>query len=238
MIMKQRSWILVSLLAIMAMLLAACDTGAGAPATAIPAAGTAVSEAATAVATNVPADAATAVSGAATAVSGVDPAALAALAGEGITPDPTASGKFEFFSWWTAGGEAEGKNDILNLYKQLYPGVDIVEMRAAWAENAELDMVSANGEIYAVPSNVHRGNVLFYNKKVFTDNGITPPTTWDEFFTAAETLKGKGIAAKQGKGDLLVTAQIVLPDGSDAEFDELMRKWREGRPYNPRKDLE
>ena len=42
-----------------------------------------------------------------------------------------------------------------------------------------LDMVSYNGEIYSVPSNVHRGNVLFYNKKVFTDNGLTAPTTWD-----------------------------------------------------------
>src|SRR5438552_10839463 len=44
---------------------------------------------------------------------------LDALAAEGIKPDPNAKGKFEFFSWWTAGGEAEGKNDILNLYKQL-----------------------------------------------------------------------------------------------------------------------
>jgi DnaJ-class molecular chaperone len=51
-------------------------------------------------------------------------------------------------------------------------------------------------------------------------------------------LKGKGIAAKQGTGDLLVTVQIMLPDRSDPEFDELMRKWRDGKPYNPRKDLE
>jgi DnaJ-class molecular chaperone len=51
-------------------------------------------------------------------------------------------------------------------------------------------------------------------------------------------LKGKGIAAKQGKGDLLVTVRVVLPDRSDAEFDELMRKWRDERPYNPRKDIE
>ena len=124
MVTKQRSLFLISLMAIMALLLAACDTGTGAPATAIPAANTAVSEAATAVATNMP-DAATAVAGAATAVSGAmtGGGGLPQLATEGILPDPTASGKFEFFSWWTAGGEAEGKNDILNLYKQLYPNV-------------------------------------------------------------------------------------------------------------------
>jgi DnaJ-class molecular chaperone len=51
-------------------------------------------------------------------------------------------------------------------------------------------------------------------------------------------LKGKGSASKQSKGDLLVTVQIVLPDRSDAEFDELMRKWRNEKPYNPRKDFE
>ena len=56
---------------------------------------------------------------------------LAALAAEGITPDTSASGKMEFFSWWTAGGEAEGKNDILNLYKQLYPNVEVVDAAVA-----------------------------------------------------------------------------------------------------------
>jgi hypothetical protein len=32
--------------------------------------------------------------------------------------------------------------------------------------------------------------------------------------------------------------RIVLPDGSDAELDELMRKWRDDKPYDPRKDIE
>jgi len=51
-------------------------------------------------------------------------------------------------------------------------------------------------------------------------------------------LRGKGAPAKDGRGDLLVTVEIVLPDASDPDFDELMRRWREGKPYNPRKDLE
>jgi DnaJ-class molecular chaperone len=51
-------------------------------------------------------------------------------------------------------------------------------------------------------------------------------------------LKGKGLRSKSGNGDLLVTMRIVLPDRRDAEFEQLMRKWREAKPYNPRKDLE
>jgi DnaJ-class molecular chaperone len=51
-------------------------------------------------------------------------------------------------------------------------------------------------------------------------------------------LKGKGLKSKSGAGDLLATVRIMLPKSSDEEFKELMRKWREGKPYDPRKDFE
>ena len=51
-------------------------------------------------------------------------------------------------------------------------------------------------------------------------------------------LKGKGLGTKSGTGDLLATVRIILPDKSDDELKELMRKWREGNAYDPRKDLE
>jgi DnaJ-class molecular chaperone len=50
-------------------------------------------------------------------------------------------------------------------------------------------------------------------------------------------LKGKGLPAKSGKGDLLACVRIMLPERGDAELDELMRRWREGKPYDPRKDI-
>ena len=40
-------------------------------------------------------------------------------------------------------------------------------------------------------------------------------------------LKGKGLKAKSGAGDLLATVRIVLPEGADDEFKELMKKWRD-----------
>ena len=51
-------------------------------------------------------------------------------------------------------------------------------------------------------------------------------------------LKGKGLQAKSGTGDLLATVRIVLPERTDDEFKALMKKWRDGKPYDPRKDLE
>jgi len=50
-------------------------------------------------------------------------------------------------------------------------------------------------------------------------------------------LKGKGLPDKQGKGDLLATVRIVLPEEADAELEELMQKLRESAPYDPRKGL-
>src|SRR5258708_6983655 len=50
-------------------------------------------------------------------------------------------------------------------------------------------------------------------------------------------LKGKGFPANAGRGDLLATIRIVLPDQRDAELEELMKKWQGDKPYDPRKDM-
>jgi len=47
-------------------------------------------------------------------------------------------------------------------------------------------------------------------------------------------LKGKGLKAA---GDLFVTVRMVMPDKPDDELRELMQKWRDQKPYDPRKDL-
>jgi len=50
-------------------------------------------------------------------------------------------------------------------------------------------------------------------------------------------LKGKGLPKSGGSGDLFVTTKIILPDGNDSDLEQLMQKWRDGHPYNPRSDL-
>ncbi len=49
-------------------------------------------------------------------------------------------------------------------------------------------------------------------------------------------LRGKGMPAtgEQAAGDLLATIRIVLPESADQELTELMRKWRDRKPYDPR----
>jgi len=55
------------------------------------------------------------------------------------------------------------------------------------------NFAKVNGEWVAAPVNIHRPNWLWINAKIFADNGLKPPTNWDEFNTVSEALLGKGI---------------------------------------------
>ncbi|MFD2705691.1 MULTISPECIES: ABC transporter substrate-binding protein [Salibacterium] len=56
-----------------------------------------------------------------------------------------------------------------------------------------IDMVSQDGNIYSVPVNIHRGNVIFYNMSVFEENGLEPPSTFEEFMEVADELQAAGV---------------------------------------------
>ncbi|MFA5015497.1 MAG: ABC transporter substrate-binding protein [Actinomycetota bacterium] len=159
------------------------------------------------------------------------------------------SGQLEIFSWWTAGGEGEGKEALFEIYREKYPDVEIIDATVAggagmnaqavlatrmsagdppdtfqvhaghelidtygvadllepinfifeeegWFDYYPDDMISilsSGDDILSVPVNIHRSNVLWYNKSVFEANDITVPATLDEFFTVAETLQAAGI---------------------------------------------
>jgi DnaJ-class molecular chaperone len=48
-------------------------------------------------------------------------------------------------------------------------------------------------------------------------------------------LKGKGMTVDGKTGDLLVSISIALPEKGDGELDELMKTWRDHKPYDPRR---
>ncbi|EQB38055.1 MULTISPECIES: ABC transporter substrate-binding protein [Virgibacillus] len=56
-----------------------------------------------------------------------------------------------------------------------------------------IELVSKDDDIYSVPVNIHRGNVIFYNKQVFEENNIAVPTTLDEYFAVADQLQEAGV---------------------------------------------
>ncbi len=165
----------------------------------------------------------------------------------GGRPEPR-DPRLEIFSWWTAGGEAEGLAAMFQLYNAKFPTVQIInatvaggagsnakavldtrmrggnppdsfqvhaghELIDSWVRAGKMEpitfvfrdngwltafpkdlieIISYQGEIYSVPVNIHRSNVLWYNKKIFADAGILPPKSFDQLVRDCEALANKG----------------------------------------------
>jgi glucose/mannose transport system substrate-binding protein len=66
---------------------------------------------------------------------------------DGGTTTPTtgqASTEFEFFSWWTGGGDSEGKLALLDLFEQEHPGVEIIDSAIAGGAGTNAQAELAN----------------------------------------------------------------------------------------------
>jgi glucose/mannose transport system substrate-binding protein len=65
-----------------------------------------------------------------------------------------------------------------------------------------VEQITINGEIYSIPLNIHRSNILWYNPVVFEANHLDPPETIEDFFQAAEILENNDIIPLALGGDL------------------------------------
>ncbi|MDD3174016.1 MAG: extracellular solute-binding protein [Herbinix sp.] len=107
---------------------------------------------------------------------------LSVLASGGDMPDI-------YFSW---------SGEYLKKFVRAEKAIDLTSYLQAdpdWANGflpAFLNESTFDDKTYAIP---YRSSVLYmvYNKKVFADNGLETPTTWDEFLTVCDTLKTNGI---------------------------------------------
>jgi ABC-type glycerol-3-phosphate transport system substrate-binding protein len=95
----------------------------------------------------------------------------------------------DLFTWWSGYRmedlyQAGGLEDLTSLWEPYLASGDYNPGVAA--------AYTFEDKIYAVPFNVSYW-IVYYNVKLFNDLGLVPPTTWDEFITLCDTLKGKGV---------------------------------------------
>jgi glucose/mannose transport system substrate-binding protein len=91
-------------------------------------------------------------------------------------------------SWQTLGGaELKGYVDASELQPldDVYTQMKYADLIPRPLKNT----VTINGHPYSVPFNMHIQNILYYNKKLFDDQKITPPTTYDELIAICKQLK-------------------------------------------------
>ena len=64
-----------------------------------------------------------------------------------------------------------------------------------------IPLMSADGNIYSVPVNIHRANVLWYSPAVLEENGVAVPQSLDEWFAAMDTLRENGVDVPLAMGE-------------------------------------
>jgi glucose/mannose transport system substrate-binding protein len=64
-----------------------------------------------------------------------------------------------------------------------------------------IPLISQDGDIYSVPVNIHRANMMWHNPNVLSENGVEVPTTLDEWFAAMDTLQEAGMDAPLALGE-------------------------------------
>jgi glucose/mannose transport system substrate-binding protein len=107
---------------------------------------------------------------------------------------------------YVSGGYLESINDLWtsNGWENVFPAV----LKAD---------VNFNGNYYAVPVDIHRSNVVWYNKHILDANGISANiTTWDQFFAACKQLS-QNTTLMSSTSDFSV---IALGDASGGNFGD------------------
>ncbi|MDI6697085.1 MAG: extracellular solute-binding protein [Anaerolineales bacterium] len=103
------------------------------------------------------------------------------LMASGEVPDIYFSWAGEFSWKFARGGQALDLTDAV--------------MNSDWKDKIILSAVEPykwQGKIYGVPMRIN-AKFMVYNKAMFEQYGLQPPTTWDEFLAVCETLKQNGV---------------------------------------------
>lgn len=83
-----------------------------------------------------------------------------------------------------------------------------------------IPLISNDGNIYSVPVNIHRANVMWFNPAILEANGVAVPTNVEEWFAAMDTLQAAGVTplamGEQWTAMHLMETVLLASLGSDA----------------------
>lgn len=101
-----------------------------------------------------------------------------------------------------------------------------LEKDAEWKDSfadGTLELLSYDGKNYGIPTQKSLC-VMFYNKKIFEENGVQVPSTYDEFLSVCDTLKNNGVTPMAMCGtDAWIPAQFVQQIAGGMAGDKLFQ---------------
>ena len=127
--------------------------------------------------------------------------------GDNLVKTRLATGDMNDIFWYNTG----------SLFQALHPSDTLVDLsNEPFIDNiveSFIPTVSQDGKIYGVPTGTAMGGGILYNKKVYSDLGLSVPTTWAEFEANNEKIKAAGIAPVAATyGDTWTSQLFVLAD--------------------------
>ena len=132
--------------------------------------------------------------------------------GDNIVKTRLATGDMTDIFWYNSG----------SLLQALHPADTLVDLSKepfmANVVESFLPTVSQNGQIFGVPSQTAMGGGILYNKKIFSQLGLSVPKTWADFEANNEKLKTAGIPPVIATyGDTWTSQLFVLADYYNVE---------------------
>ncbi|OYU18326.1 MAG: ABC transporter substrate-binding protein [Rhodobacteraceae bacterium PARR1] len=154
---------------------------------------------------------------------------------EALTAAYTAANPDVTFSIENRPGGSEGDNlvktrlatgeagDIIqynsgSLFQALKPAQNLADLTDLAAQANVIDsfksvVTAEDGTIRGIPFGPAMGGGIYYNKKIYSELGLSVPTTWAEFMANNEKIKAAGkVAVAQTYGDTWSSQLFVLSD--------------------------
>lgn len=122
---------------------------------------------------------------------------------------------------------------LLNEWDQLglLLDIDLIATSANWDKllfPTVLTLIRPHGHFIAAPLGIHRINTLFFNRSLFTQLGLNPPQTWQEFETIAAKLQKQGVVPLAQSSEpwqvVSLFETLVLAEAGAAYYRELFVK--------------
>lgn len=103
----------------------------------------------------------------------------------------------------------------------------------AWKDSFNdgmLEQLTYNGEVYGIPTQ-ESAAIMYYNTKIFEDNGLSVPTTYQEYLDCCETLKAAGVtpvALASTPDDAWLVSQYIQQLSNGIAGDKLFNDLKAG----------
>jgi raffinose/stachyose/melibiose transport system substrate-binding protein len=129
-------------------------------------------------------------------------------------------------SWWWCSPSFQYKEMVA---AGLLAPLDDIYANGGYPDGTIQYFTESDGHKYGVNTDVVWTPYVYYNKKIFTDLGLTPPTTWDELYAIAAKVREAGFQPMVTLYDYGMVNH--LPDGlmmrswTQEEYNALLRNW-------------